>query len=133
MFLLGLKIATVLILTLWIILLIDYCKCKNKLSLYMLIFLPLTVFSSLLYTCIFNVTVPIAYEKYEMFFMGSWAVNFLYQLVSVMLIVKSGLLGTNRKKSILFAIFIVISTAIFYYFSAELRLLFYHIFVSKFN
>ena len=133
MYFLGLQIATILILTLWVILLINCCKRKNKLSLYMLIFLPLSVSLSLLYTYVFNVSIPKPYEKFEMFFVGSWICNILYQLINIIIIIKLGLLSGGFKKVILFAIFIVITTAIFYYFSSELRLLFYHIFISRFN
>ena len=133
MYFLGLQIVTILIFVLWTILLIDYCKHKNKFSLYLLIFLSLSVFLSLLYTYVFNITIPKPYEKLDMFFAGSWICNILYQLIIVIATIKSGLLCRNYKKLILFATFVVITIAIFYYFSAELRLLFYHIFVSHFN
>ncbi|MBR0276964.1 MAG: hypothetical protein IJQ50_00690 [Clostridia bacterium] len=133
LFIPELDIPLLCIFILWLVLLVDYIERRKKLTLYLLIFLSLTVFLSNLYTYVFFVKIPNPYEKFDMIRIGNWIFNILYQIICVIITIKSGLLSGSITKKVLFAIFIVITTAIFYFFMSEFHDLYYGFFVTHFN
>lgn len=104
-----------LIFVVWLVLLIDFIERRKKITLYLLIFLSLSIILSNLYNCVFDIIIPNPFEKHYLFFAGSWVCNILYQLVCSIITIKSGLLYRSENRQILFGIFIVFTTATFYF------------------